>query len=233
MRGEIISFDETAGTGLISGEDSVRYPFDRSAFQPVTAIHTGQRVDFVVEAGFAQQIMLLTSAAPQVGVASGANNPLGSGEITAFDWQKLLFSFEGRARRSHFWIGWLIVLGVSVVAGLIPFLGALISLALIWPNLAITVKRLHDMGHSGWLAAIPWAVTIIGSIIAFGMVGIAAVTQSQAIENEDPAAILALLGPVMGLVAIILLAGLGFLLWIGLTDSKPGSNAYGPNPKGL
>lgn len=233
MRGEIISFDETAGTGLISGEDSVRYPFDRSAFQPATAIHTGQRVDFVVEAGFAQQIMLLTSTAPRIGVASGANEPFGSGDITAFDWQKMLLSFEGRARRSHFWIGWLILLGAGVVAGWIPFLGILISLALIWPNLAITVKRLHDMGHSGWLAAIPWGVSIIGSIIAFSMIGMAAITQSQAMENDDALAIFALIGPAFGLVAIILLACFGFLLWIGLTDSKPGANAYGPNPKGL
>lgn len=56
-----------------------------------------------------------------------------------------MFSFEGRTRRSHFWIGWLICLGVGVVAGWIPIIGALISLLLIWPNLAIPVKRLHDM----------------------------------------------------------------------------------------
>src|SRR5690606_37789693 len=35
------------------------------------------------------------------------------------DWQKLLFSFEGRTRRSHFWIGWLICFGAGFVAGLI------------------------------------------------------------------------------------------------------------------
>lgn len=32
----------------------------------------------------------------------------------SFDWQSLLFKFEGRTRRSHFWIGWLILLGVGV-----------------------------------------------------------------------------------------------------------------------
>ena len=65
------------------------------------------------------------------------------------DWQKLLFSFEGRTRRSHFWIGWLICLGAGVVAGWIPLIGFALSIALIWPNLAISVKRLHDMGHAG------------------------------------------------------------------------------------
>ncbi|HVL41489.1 MAG TPA: DUF805 domain-containing protein, partial [Brevundimonas sp.] len=67
-----------------------------------------------------------------------------SSQIQSFDWQKLLFSFEGRTRRSHFWIGWLICLGVGVVAGWIPPLAGLVSLLLIWPNVAITVKRLHD-----------------------------------------------------------------------------------------
>ena len=76
-------------------------------------------------------------------------------QIQSFDWQKLLFSFEGRIRRSHFWIGWLICLGIGVVAGWLPIIGGLISIALIWPNLAISVKRLHDMGKSGWLVAVP------------------------------------------------------------------------------
>lgn len=53
------------------------------------------------------------------------------------DWQKLLFSFEGRTRRSQFWIGWLICLGAGVVAGWIPLIGFFLSIALIWPNLAI------------------------------------------------------------------------------------------------
>ena len=84
-----------------------------------------------------------------------------SNQIQSFDWKKLLFSFEGRTRRSHFWIGWLICLGAGVVAGWIPILGGFISLALIWPNLAISVKRLHDMGKSGWLVAIPFVVSIV------------------------------------------------------------------------
>lgn len=156
-----------------------------------------------------------------------------SSQVQSFDWKKLLFSFEGRARRSHFWIGWLILLGVGVVAGWIPILGGLISLALIWPNTAISVKRLHDMGQTGWLVLIPWAVSIIGVIAAVSMIGVSAVTNSAALEDGDPAAILALLGPALGLFGLILLVCLGFLLWIGLTDGQRGDNKYGPNPKGL
>ena len=148
------------------------------------------------------------------------------------DWQKLLFSFEGRTRRSHFWIGWLICLGAGVVAGMIPIIGQIISLALIWPNLAIAVKRLHDMGKSGWLAAIPWVVGIVGAIAAVSMMGVSALTNASALEEGDPAAVMALMGPAMGLFAVIGLICLGFLLWIGLSDGQPGDNRYGPNPKG-
>lgn len=149
------------------------------------------------------------------------------------DWQKLLFSFEGRTRRSHFWIGWLICVGVWWVANVIPFIGQLIQIALIWPNLAIAVKRLHDMGKSGWLVVIPWVVSIVGGIVAVSMMGVSALTNASALEAGDPAAILGLLGPAMGLVAVIGLVCLGFLLWIGLSDGQRGENRYGPNPKGL
>ncbi len=156
-----------------------------------------------------------------------------SSQIQAFDWQKLLFSFDGRIRRSHFWIGWLICLGVGVVAGWIPILGGLISLALIWPNLAISVKRLHDMGKSGWLVAIPFVVSFVAGIVAVATVGISAITNSAALEREEPAAIFALIGPAIGFVALICLVNLGFLLWIGLSEGQRGDNRFGPNPKGL
>ena len=158
--------------------------------------------------------------------------PVASGE-EAFDWKKVLLSFEGRTRRSHFWIGWLICLGLGVVAGWIPILGLLISLALIWPNLAITVKRLHDMGLSGWLAAIPYGVGIVAGVGSIAIMGMGAFMNPAALENEDPAMIMATFGPAFGILGLAFLVGIGFLLWIGLTDSKPGPNKYGPNPKGL
>ena len=156
-----------------------------------------------------------------------------SSHIQAFDLQKLMLSFEGRTRRSHFWIGWLILLGAGVVAGWIPLLGLLISIALIWPNLAITAKRLHDMGHSAWLMVIPWIVNIVGGVFIFMSVGLSAIFNASALQNEDPVAVMALLGPMFGGVALLALINLGFLLWIGLTDSQPGANRFGPNPKGL
>jgi len=156
-----------------------------------------------------------------------------STQVQSFDWKHLFLSFEGRIRRSHFWVGWFATAGAFFVGGMIPLVGGLICLAVLWPHLAITVKRLHDMGHTGWLAAIPYVIGIVGSIVAFSMVGFSAVMNASALENEDPAAIMGLIGPAFGLFALLFLVGLGFLLWIGLTDSQPGDNRFGPNPKGM
>ena len=143
-----------------------------------------------------------------------------------------MFSFNGRLRRQHFWISWLILLGVSVVTGWIPIIGGLIGLVLIWPNLAISVKRLHDMGKTGWFVVIPWVATIIGFIMIISAVGMAIFTNPQAFESEDPTVALSMLGSMMGGFAVMGLVGLAFLLWIGITDSQRGDNKFGPNPKG-
>lgn len=55
------------------------------------------------------------------------------------------FDFKGRARRSEYW--WFVLL--NVIIGCIPVIGW-ISILLIIPGLAVAVRRLHDIGRSGW-----------------------------------------------------------------------------------
>lgn len=226
MRGQILSFDEASGTGLISGDDGIRYGFSRDAISPPASVTAGLRVDFVPVAGEATNIMLLAAAPAPSGPSATPGVP-----VDTFNFQQVLFSFNGRIRRQHFWIGWLICLGAGVVLGWIPLLGTLLSIALIWPNLAISVKRLHDMGQSGWLIVIPWIAGIGGVIAAFMTVGVAALTSGY-VNTDDPAAVLAIIGPMFGILGIVALIQLGFLLWIGITDSQRGENRFGPNPKG-
>lgn len=226
MRGQILSFDDASGAGLISGDDGIRYSFVREAISPPASITPGLRVDFVPVAGEATNIMLLAAAPTPSGPSATPGVP-----VDTFNFQHVLFSFNGRIRRQHFWIGWLICLGAGVVLGWIPILGTLLSIALIWPNLAISVKRLHDMGQSGWLIVIPWIAGIGGVIAAFMTVGVAALTTGY-VNTDDPAAVLAIIGPMFGILGIVALIQLGFLLWIGVTDSKRGDNRFGPNPKG-
>lgn len=220
MRGEVLSYDAAAGAGLISGDDGVRYSFGAMALRD-GAVRAGQKVDFVPVGTEATEIMALNS--PALGLPT---------QVGGFDWQHALFSFQGRLRRSHFWIAWLILLGVGVVTGWFPFIGGIISLLLIWPNLAIGAKRLHDMGLTGWLVILPWALNIIGTIAMIASIGIQAITNSAALEAEDPAAIIALIAPVFGWLGLLLLANFGFLLWIGLVEGTRGPNRYGEDPKG-
>ncbi|WP_312065673.1 DUF805 domain-containing protein [Brevundimonas sp.] len=232
MRGEILSYDDVSGTGLISGDDSIRYGFARSAIQAGGVIRAGARVDFVPEGLEATQIMVLAgdpaAAFGQAASSAYVARDTGGG----YDFASAMFSFNGRLRRQHFWISWLILLGVSIVTGWLPIIGGLIGLVLIWPNLAISVKRLHDMGKSGWFVVIPYVAMIIGFIMIISAVGMAIFTNPQAFENEDPAAALSMVGSMMGGFAVMGLVGLAFLLWIGITDSQRGDNKFGPNPKG-
>lgn len=227
MRGLILTFDEATGAGLISGDDGIRYGFSRDAVTPPASVTAGLRVDFVPVAGEATNIILL-AAAPAGTSAPSANPGVPRDD---FDAQHVLLSFNGRIRRQHFWVGWLICLGVGVVLGWIPILGTLLSIALIWPNLAISVKRLHDMGRSGWLVVIPWIAGVVGVIAAGMSVGFAALTSGY-MDTEDPAAVLAIIGPMFGILGIVALIQIGFLLWIGISEGQRGDNRFGPNPKG-
>jgi uncharacterized membrane protein YhaH (DUF805 family) len=238
VRGEVLSYDSTAGTGLISGDDGARYGFSSAALQSPATPAPGVRVDFVPEGDQATQILILAGGPSTVGVAGGLSASTDS-TITAFDWKTLFFSFQGRTRRSHFWIAFLVLFGVNTVVGMIPvvnvLLGWLVALVSIWPNLAISVTRLHDMGRPGWLIAIPWAAMIILSFVGFAMVAGGAVASGMTAEyvETNPAAVFAMMAPGFGAFALACLVPLAFLLWIGLTDSQPGENRFGPNPKGL
>ena len=79
--------------------------------------------------------------------------------------------FNGRARRSEYWyfvlfnvlISTFIFL-ISFVIGLWGILSLLYSIAIFIPVIAVSVRRLHDTGRSGWnllLAFIP----LIGAVI--------------------------------------------------------------------
>ena len=90
-------------------------------------------------------------------------------------------NFNGRARRKEYWMFTLFFLLFALLAGfVIGILSAVgetvamivIILAVVWylahlvPSLAVTVRRLHDTGKSGWfylLAFIPY----IGGLIIF------------------------------------------------------------------
>ncbi|WP_256107851.1 DUF805 domain-containing protein [Streptomyces sp. ODS05-4] len=80
-------------------------------------------------------------------------------------------TFTGRARREEFWMYVLLscLVGVvfSVVDGVLGtygLLGIAYSLGVFLPGLAVTVRRLHDTGRSGWWVLIA-LVPFVGAIV--------------------------------------------------------------------
>lgn len=89
--------------------------------------------------------------------------------------------FSGRARRAEYWYFGLFYLIFSIVLTIIDgatgmldmesgmgVLSSIFALALLIPSIAVTIRRLHDTGRSGWwllpLALIPilgWLVMLV------------------------------------------------------------------------
>lgn len=73
-------------------------------------------------------------------------------------------NFNGRARRKEYWmfvlanaiisipLNYILPLVITPTLGLI---GTVYSLAVLIPSLAVGVRRMHDVGKSGWFIIIP------------------------------------------------------------------------------
>jgi uncharacterized membrane protein YhaH (DUF805 family) len=81
-------------------------------------------------------------------------------------------TFEGRASRSEFWWFYVFTLIVGIIvdiathatdSSVVTVVGALVSLAIVIPSLAVASRRLHDIGRSGWWQLL--TITIIGSLV--------------------------------------------------------------------
>ena len=100
-------------------------------------------------------------------------------------------TFTGRARRSEYWFWALFTAVIGGIAAAIEgsdstALSGIVGLAFLIPNLAVGVRRMHDVGKSGWYL----------------------------------------------LMSLIPIVGWIFVLVKCCTDSVPGPNQYGEDPKG-
>lgn len=79
--------------------------------------------------------------------------------------------FSGRARRKEYWMFLLFNMIIALVLGFIEglfgspgILGSIYSLAVLVPSIAVSMRRLHDTGRSGWWMLIGF-VPLIGAAV--------------------------------------------------------------------
>ncbi|PLS16066.1 DUF805 domain-containing protein [Bacillus sp. M6-12] len=79
--------------------------------------------------------------------------------------------FKGRARRKEYWmfilfsaIISLVLTVIELILGIPAVLTGLFSLAILLPSLAVTVRRLHDTGRSGWWLLVS-LIPLLGSLL--------------------------------------------------------------------
>jgi len=80
-------------------------------------------------------------------------------------------TFSGRSSRAAYWWWWLFGLIalvaayiVDAIVGTFPLFYVVVGLALLLPNLAVLVRRLHDTGRSGWWILIG-LIPFVGGIV--------------------------------------------------------------------
>jgi uncharacterized membrane protein YhaH (DUF805 family) len=84
--------------------------------------------------------------------------------------RQVFFSFQGRIGRKTWWLyGVLAMLGLSVLGTALLRIAGLgergaefaVNVLLLWPAIAVSVKRWHDRGKSAWWVLI-WLIPVIG-----------------------------------------------------------------------
>ena len=121
MRGKVLSYDDNAGSGLISGDDGVRYSFTRGALSGgAREVWSGSTVDFEVVDGVATNIYVTAGAPINL---SGDKNKI----VAA-----LLAFFLGVWGIHKFYLG-------KTTAGIVMLLCGTIGWVLVIPGVVIAV----------------------------------------------------------------------------------------------
>jgi uncharacterized membrane protein YhaH (DUF805 family) len=154
--------------------------------------------------------------------------------------------FSGRSRRTEYWMFFLFQILIMVAFWILMALAGgsalmmgsdpnalaaaggfvmivfalygLVSLALIIPAIAVTVRRLHDTNRTGWWVLAPiagYVIMLVGAVMA-----------ASSPDNPGLGGVLAMVGGIAALVLALVLLVFMFL------EGTRGPNNYGPDPKG-
>jgi len=152
------------------------------------------------------------------------------------DFKFLFTTFDGRIGRKQFWMGFIaliiasfvliivlgMVLGLFLPIGLVSLIGSLIIL---YPALALSIKRLHDRNK----ATNPWAYIFFGPGFLMNIMqtmGIGFTSADFGGEmNSFPTN-----GLTIALSGITAIIGIWALVELGFLKGTTGDNEFGPDP---
>jgi uncharacterized membrane protein YhaH (DUF805 family) len=115
------------------------------------------------------------------------------------DWKYLFTSLDGRIGRQSLWMGVVVLIVVSIIAGVLDailgtrsengfgIIGAIAGLICIYPAIMLYAKRWHDRGKSGWWTLIG-LVPLIGGIWLLVELGFLRGTEGPNQYGNDPLA---------------------------------------------
>jgi uncharacterized membrane protein YhaH (DUF805 family) len=135
-------------------------------------------------------------------------------------------TFSGRASRSEYWYFVLFTVLIGFVSGLVDGIifpgndvspiNSIVSLAVLLPGLSVAVRRLHDIGRSGW-----WIGSYYLGLVAY--IVVASVSVGGATAGDPSALALSLIG--LGGIAFLVMTVV--LLVFFCTRGEAGRNRFG------
>ena len=97
---------------------------------------------------------------PAPGLNSGSSVPQKMPWLYFIDAMEKYAVFSGRARRAEFWWFTLSIFVINFVVSIVfsrfgDWISNVVSLGFVVPSIAVSWRRMHDVGKSGWYSLIP------------------------------------------------------------------------------
>jgi len=139
------------------------------------------------------------------------------------NWSYLFFSFEGRISRQPYWLAFCVLVPATLGAAMLASqvnggrLTAIAELALLYPELAVIVKRANDREMPSWIVFCYFILSVMMNGLAVLGIGL------EGAAGEPGALFWLIMLPLMAV-------GLFILVDLGFRPGVSGPNRYGPDP---
>ena len=135
------------------------------------------------------------------------------------------WTFDGRATRAEYWWWILFVNLLCAPLYVIPLAGAGFSFLLSFPTIAVTTRRLHDIGRTGW-----WQVLIVAPALICLVLLVLAVIAALGAGGDFSAVIATMFFWIVITLIVSVGSAIWWTIWLVL-QGDTGPNIYGPDPR--